>query len=372
MRVQHRTSEPRAGFTLVELLVVMAIIVFLAAIVVAFLPSAMQSNGEADAAVKLQGWLNIARQNAIRNQNPYGVRLWVSNNAATTIGAGSNGQALAATTINVASTTGFSQSGIIAINIGGSLTFVSYIGLTPTSFIGCAGGTGTLATGQVVLGNAQATDCSYIEQPDDLTGVVTGSNIVSSGAANDTITFGSLDLMGGSGPFPGDPAFYPIQVGDNLEVLGTGLMHRVAAITSASTLMLATGLPFPINSPTFNYRVLRAPRAINTEKLSLPTDVIVDLGPTVSAFGFVPPPGNEPGSVDILFAPSGAIVSRVGTSYVALWVRLPDTATPDPSNPSPFANVFAGAPTVIAVWRDTGLVGAYPPVPGINPYQDIR
>src|SRR5947208_238931 len=68
----------RAGFTLVELLVVIAIIAFLAALIIAFFPSINAQTAEANGAVNLQGWLNIARQKAIRNQNPYGLRLWVN------------------------------------------------------------------------------------------------------------------------------------------------------------------------------------------------------------------------------------------------------------------------------------------------------
>src|SRR6266581_4234766 len=77
MRVTQTINRKRTGFTLVELLVVMAIIAFLAALLVAFLPSIASQTAEANAAVNLQGWLNIARQKAVRNQNPYGLRLWV-------------------------------------------------------------------------------------------------------------------------------------------------------------------------------------------------------------------------------------------------------------------------------------------------------
>ena len=47
------------------------------------------------------------------------------------------------------------------------------------------------------------------------------------------------------------------------------------------------------------------------------------------------------------------------------WVRQPD--------PAAASDIFAGAPTVIAVFAQTGLVAAYPPVKtGANPYVDIR
>src|SRR5436305_2067939 len=65
-----------AGFTLIELLVVMFIMAVLASLLVAFWPSVQAQAREARGAGDLQGWCQIARQKAIRNQNPYGVRLF--------------------------------------------------------------------------------------------------------------------------------------------------------------------------------------------------------------------------------------------------------------------------------------------------------
>lgn len=74
-------------------------------------------------------------------------------NRATTIAVGSNGLNLPQATINVASTTGFPASGTIRVitngNSGGTQT-VTYTGVTATTFTGCAGGTGTMATGNSV------------------------------------------------------------------------------------------------------------------------------------------------------------------------------------------------------------------------------
>jgi len=64
----------RSGFTLVELLVVMAIIVALSAIMLAFLPKA-ESKLAADGAAQLQTWLGSARSRAVREQSPTGLRL---------------------------------------------------------------------------------------------------------------------------------------------------------------------------------------------------------------------------------------------------------------------------------------------------------
>jgi hypothetical protein len=68
----------------------------------------------------------------------------------TTITAASNGQVLPQATINVASTVNFPVAGILRITTSAGVQTVYYTGLTPTSFTGCAGGTGTMSTGGTV------------------------------------------------------------------------------------------------------------------------------------------------------------------------------------------------------------------------------
>src|SRR5947209_3387422 len=67
--------NPRRGFTLVELMVVLALIAILGSLTVAFMPSAANQERESRAATLLQGWLNVAKQRALRDQAPRGVRL---------------------------------------------------------------------------------------------------------------------------------------------------------------------------------------------------------------------------------------------------------------------------------------------------------
>ena len=55
----------RAAFTLVELIVVVALILIMAAIAVMFVPNLGERQREADGAAALQGWLNIARTRAL-------------------------------------------------------------------------------------------------------------------------------------------------------------------------------------------------------------------------------------------------------------------------------------------------------------------
>lgn len=76
----------------------------------------------------------------------------------TTIAAGSNGQTLPQTTINVASTAGFPSSGTIAVVTSAGTVPVTYTGITGTSFTGCSGGTGTMSTGGFVNACADVSD----------------------------------------------------------------------------------------------------------------------------------------------------------------------------------------------------------------------
>lgn len=70
--------------------------------------------------------------------------------AATTIASGSNGQSLPQGTINVASAAAFLSAGTLRVTTNAGVQTVTYTGKTATSFTGCSGGTGTMATGGAV------------------------------------------------------------------------------------------------------------------------------------------------------------------------------------------------------------------------------
>lgn len=68
----------------------------------------------------------------------------------TTVAVGSNGATLPQATLNVVSTAAFGVSGTILVETTEGVEEVTYEGKTATTFIGCAGGTGTLATGDAI------------------------------------------------------------------------------------------------------------------------------------------------------------------------------------------------------------------------------
>lgn len=82
---KHRKSMPgRSGYTLVELIVVMMIIMVLATLAVAFLPSITEQERSAKGASMAQGHLMIGRQMALRDQLPSGLRLAVNQSLQST------------------------------------------------------------------------------------------------------------------------------------------------------------------------------------------------------------------------------------------------------------------------------------------------
>lgn len=94
---------------------------------------------------------------------PIGSTVWQTPRE-TTIAAGSNGQVLPQSTINVVSTTNFPASGQLLVTTSAGQQRVTYTGVTATTFTGCSGGTGTMSTGGLVRdATATAQDLIRLE-----------------------------------------------------------------------------------------------------------------------------------------------------------------------------------------------------------------
>lgn len=285
----HMKKKPsRSGFTLIELLVAIALLLVLAGMAVLFVPGINEQARASRGAVNLQGWLNIAKQRALRDQAPRGVRLVRSK-------------------------------------------------IDPNLVV----------------------DCFYIEQPDDFSGgrLATAAD----GAINVTIT-GGLDLYNNN---PLDQSLWDVQPGDYLEINGGGMLRRIVSITSSTTFTVD-----PLNPITYKiestptYRIIRTPRILGDEKLQMPTNTAIDLK-TNADFNNPLPPGPGGLVVDILFAPSGQIITPgVTTDTLNLWVR--DTA--DVLNTDP----TRGEPSIIAVFVRTGMVAPFNVGPLPTPYSLVK
>src|SRR5207248_9565455 len=73
--VASRSIAQRRAFTLVEMLVVIAVMVALLGLVAAVAPRFNERQRPSKGAGQLQSWLNLAKNRALRDQRPRGIRL---------------------------------------------------------------------------------------------------------------------------------------------------------------------------------------------------------------------------------------------------------------------------------------------------------
>jgi len=67
--------RPRRGFTLIELMIVVGIMVILATLGFMFVPNLDRNKGVPNATTQVSGWINLARQQALRDHRAHGIRL---------------------------------------------------------------------------------------------------------------------------------------------------------------------------------------------------------------------------------------------------------------------------------------------------------
>jgi prepilin-type N-terminal cleavage/methylation domain-containing protein len=363
-------KQNRSGYTLIELLVVIGLVATLAALTAAFYPSAAASATESRAAMQVQGWLNIAKQKALRDQAPRGLRLWLLQSPAW-----NNLQSYAIDD---------------TVTFGGAV----FRCIQPNS-----NNTPVLPISPYWILWLVVTDCQYIEQPEDFAGGPTAfgnpPNQIQSGVpplvapgytVQNTLGFLAVDPTNGYGvaslPDP-NSIYWSVQPNDYLELSGTGLVRRIFQVGVPKTdgtidsrfIVVNPPLANPIGTPTTNYRIVRSPRPVGDETLKLPTGTVIDLMTNLTFLSPLPfdPNSINGGYIDILFAPSGEVISRgVSAPNLNLWVRTP--APFDPNNVTAVTDPYRGDPNIVSVFVRTGLVNAFKPArpgpanPTNNPY----
>jgi prepilin-type N-terminal cleavage/methylation domain-containing protein len=210
-------------------------------------------------------------------------------------------------------------------------------------------------------GHTVVRDLQYIQQPDDYNG---GQITVAPARGGGAVATGSngADFFGG---YPTDPALWPVQPFDFLEVKGGGLVHRITAVQQTS-LQLETAPPYPIQQPTVDYRIIRTPRVLTGENpLQMAQDIGIDLSPnpripraTLSR-GVGQKSKGVQNFADILFAPGGGLIERGAPGdSVILWVH--NLTLDDP---------YQGEPVLITIYSKTGFIAAHPvAISGPDPY----
>jgi len=331
-------THTRRGLTLIELLVVIMIITALATLIIAVGPKFGERQRASRGASMLQSWLNLAKQRALRDGRPVGIRLPVVPGAST----------------NPSPVYQFASSYVRE---------VSYVEVPDENI----GGTVT-----VPFPSTGTPDYRYI-------GLTTSVQFtpVSAAAliqAGDVFVFLDKPLA----------AYAPRRVAPTNP---QGPDDSVALVSTNSTvnppqytyrIRLDQPLP-PAPFTTQSYQVSRRARPLVGEPvLQLPQDIAIDISRQYDPnnpnalptwYRLFPPTSNTGGGYpfDILFSPSGQVIGAEGNlgSRLCLWVRDVSINTPsaaygnDPTISDP-TQLPPGDNTLITVFTRTGQVASHP------------
>jgi prepilin-type N-terminal cleavage/methylation domain-containing protein len=321
---RKQRSDTRSAFTLVELIVVITIILIIAAITAVVLPSVLRAGKAARGASMIQGMLLAAKQRAIRDRTPAGVRFIITQD-----------------------------------------TFHA-----PSGFF-----------------RLICTEMAYVVQPDDIVVSGDSMSIGQSGNLW-TATSTTQDFAGGMGNLSQIAEQFPVQAGDFLEVSGGGLVTAIETTGPSGSAVQNTlsTLSNPSNGfPVTDYRIIRMPRRVPGEdSAKLPADVTVVVAdvPTIFPAPPPPPPGN-PTSVssftqytyyslniparvvpfegstsppatyyyEILFGPQGSVVGQGTASGDMIQIFVRDNSRD---------KIIDGEPVFVVVNPRTGAIGIQP------------
>jgi prepilin-type N-terminal cleavage/methylation domain-containing protein len=297
-----KLSNRRPGFTLIEMLVVLSLVLLLATILVTLGPRLAERARAAKGAELLQEWLLVAKQRALRDKIPTGIRLIP----------GTGG--LINTVQYIQQPNDLTLPGSVTVTMASATVtpqHYDYVDLLPGStpnFIGDFTGIANQP-----FWNVQPGD--YIQLADSAVHLIGGTN--SAGAPIATPVFYNT----GTSP----PDSYRLQIN----------------WAGAPTTMLTV--------PDRGYKIIRSPRPIHGEEpLILPQDIAIDTSANAN-FGDPLPADPYTGNIDIVFSPGGPVIGRgTSTGKITLWVK--DTTQP----------ATADNQKLIVVYTRTGFIGAHP------------
>jgi type II secretory pathway pseudopilin PulG len=160
----------------------------------------------------------------------------------------------------------------------------------------------------------------------------------------------------------------------------------VCVNTSAAELDLpdVSANPPLLYSPT-NYRFIRQPQPMSGEASLVLDNVVVDFttpkdsqgncwNPSGGPLSTVPPSPSAPGTAEILFSPSGAVIGQAATQMTYVWVRRgqvdPVTGVVTPPN-SQAKDYLGGTPRIVTIYRN-GAIAQHPVSRVTDPYEFTR
>jgi prepilin-type N-terminal cleavage/methylation domain-containing protein len=265
MTTNRQAWSGRSGFTLIELIVVLSIILFLATIAALLLPQILERERASQGASQVQGWLMIARGRAIRDQAPRGIRLNLNTDPAS-----------AAT--NVVNLQYIEQPE----DLGGANGW-------PITAINSAAGSASV--------DFTAAD-------------FTNNDPLGVGGTSDNWLVRAGDYL----EIKGGGTMYQI----------TGVANIAGQANGPGNRLVLASTPVAVTTPTWQYRIIRQPRVLAGEDtLQLPQDVAVDLTLSLGCNGATRTAlSTFSNSVDILFDRFGNVTGPAAMfDRMILWVR---------------------------------------------------
>src|SRR5262245_7436411 len=226
------TRARRRGFTLVELLVVIALLALLASLSVMVIMGLTDNARAPRGASLVQQTLSAAKMRAVRDRAPRGVRLLID----------------PAAPMVVRKLQFIAQPEDFVVQPGVAVAYTLPTGQKqPHAFR-------RIEVKMVDVGGGVMKPFAVLEPPDPA---------VSPNPPP--------DFTGGHA----DPKLWPVQAGEYVEVNGVGMPLRIKTVT-AGALELDAPVAVPIG-PTVNYRVQRAARVTVEDPVELPEDIVIDL-----------------------------------------------------------------------------------------------
>jgi len=319
MYMTKKIAYRRDAFTLIEMMVVIAIILAVAALAAAFAPRVNDNQKMTRAVDNLEQWLLTAKMRAKRDGLSTGLRFVQTQGD-----------------INI-------DPSLKLIPPGPPTIFSQFQYIQQPEPL----------TGGVCLGQSPGPGAyPYTNPTTGVTNNYTGGLLVSAGGG--FVSFVGVDFtLGGTVGL----AQFLVAPGDYLEVNGGGSYQIASANTNKIQLVnSAYALALKIDQPTTNYRILRQPRIlIGEEPLALPDNYAANFGPLP---GYLPAtsgcnvaPGANGINPEILFSPSGAVVGNNAGStllVISVWDVPAQIELPDPNRVG-----------VVGIQTRSGFIGAY-------------
>lgn len=305
----------RRGFTLVELLVVMTLMLVLAGLALLVIPSINTSQQATQAAGQLQQWFEAAKQRAARDRAPRGIRLLP----------GAANASLVTDLVFLVQSDDYYLGSVDQV-----LPNPNPLGLKKTIF------------SRANLSNANGTGLVTFDMFDPSTGTPNpaGATIPRTLTAGQTAANSNL---------------FPVQAGDSIVFDNGSTIYQILAVLPPTAafpggrLTLATKFPavqVASGYSTMEYRIIRQPRPDGDEPLQMPVNIVIDCQQPQQG-GFLP--AMLANGIDVMFAPDGRVIGPLaGFDKLIFWVR------------DQTVGLNVNDPTLVVIYPRTGLVAAYP------------